>query len=102
MTEAIQEFVANLPQRVATVNQLLAERNFSELQRVMHQIQGAAGGYGFDELTQLAGEVERALGQGDPLESIEARAASLIALVRRIDGYQPAQELNHDKEDSRN
>jgi CheY-like chemotaxis protein/HPt (histidine-containing phosphotransfer) domain-containing protein len=95
MEVALQEFVATLPHRVATVNQLLNEHNFQELQRVMHQIKGSGGGYGFERITQVAAEAERALKEEDPLDAIKADVDSLIALVRSVDGYEPSRELSH-------
>jgi signal transduction histidine kinase/DNA-binding NarL/FixJ family response regulator len=95
MKDAIEEFVATLPQRMAGLNQLLNEQNFSELRRVVHQLKGAGGGYGYDNITQLATEVERALEQKDPLETIQVDVRALIALVRSVEGYQHACELTH-------
>jgi CheY-like chemotaxis protein/HPt (histidine-containing phosphotransfer) domain-containing protein len=95
MTEAIEEFVATLPCRVALMNQLLTEQNFSELRCVMHQMKGAGGGYGFDAITQLAGDAERAMKEKESPEKIEAGTASLIALVRSVEGYQPAGETSN-------
>jgi len=95
MKEAIHEFVATLPRRVAVVQQLLDKQDLSELQRVVHQIKGAGGGYGFDSITQLAAVTDQALQDGDTIDDIKADIDSLIAMVRSVDGYQPSREVIH-------
>ena len=92
MQEAIEEFVATLPSRVSAVKELLGQQDLTELRRVVHQIKGAGGGYGFDEITRRAAEAERALKQNDPLETIQANLESLVALIRTVEGYQSSQE----------
>ncbi len=95
MKDAIEEFVATLPKRMADISELLKAKNLAELQRVVHQLKGAGGGYGFDQVTQLACEAERAIKEQVGLETIQADIDSLIALVRSIEGYQQAHELIH-------
>jgi HPt (histidine-containing phosphotransfer) domain-containing protein len=95
MTEAIDEFVATLPSRVSAVESLLDEGNLTELRRVVHQIKGAGGGYGFDPITRVAAEAERKLQKNDDLEQIKAELAALTALIRSVEGYQNAGECVH-------
>jgi len=95
MAEAIDEFVETLPSRVAAVEKLLSEQNLPELRRVVHQIKGAGGGYGFDGITKVAAEAERKLQQNDDLAAIQADLASLTMLIRSVEGYQTSRELVH-------
>jgi CheY-like chemotaxis protein len=95
MQEAIEEFVATLPNRTARLHRLLSEHDLSEMQRVVHQLKGAGGGYGFDAITQLATYVERALEREDPLEAIQVEVNALIVLLRSVEGYQFACEATH-------
>jgi signal transduction histidine kinase/DNA-binding NarL/FixJ family response regulator len=95
MQEAIEEFVATLPTRTAALEQLLHEQDFLELRRAVHQLKGAGGGYGYDKITQLATDVECAMERKDPLEAIEAEVNALIAVIRSVEGYQPAGEAIH-------
>ena len=93
MQEAIQEFVATLPSRIAAIDRLQGEQNVLELKRLIHQLKGAGGGYGFDHITQLAADVEHALKQGGAPETIQVALDSLIAHVRSLEGYQQAHEV---------
>jgi HPt (histidine-containing phosphotransfer) domain-containing protein len=65
------------------------------LRRAVHQLKGAGGGYGYDRVTQLATEVERALEQEDSLESIQVEVNALIALARSVEGYRLDCEVIH-------
>ncbi len=97
MQEAIEEFVGALPERMAGLQQLLSEQNLSELRRVVHQLKGAGGGYGYDFITQRAAQVECILEQEDPLEAIQLEVNELIALVRSVEGYRHECEATHVK-----
>ena len=92
MQDAIQRFIATLPERLATVTRLLKENKPSDAQRIIHQLKGAGGGYGFDDITRLSAAVERAIKHGDSQEGIQTVLNPLIAMVRSIEGYK------HDRE----
>lgn len=87
MTEVLQEFVASLPGRVGELERLLEAGKFMELRRVVHQLKGAGGGYGFDRITELAATTEQSLKEDAPLETIQAEVQTLAALVRSVEGY---------------
>ena len=63
MAELVRSFVADLARRVETLDQLLAEGNLQELQRLAHQLKGAGGGYGFPQITEVAACLEQSLVQ---------------------------------------
>jgi HPt (histidine-containing phosphotransfer) domain-containing protein len=92
MTEAITEFVAMLPQRISKVCELLSDENLTEVQRLLHQLKGAGGGFGFDGITRLAAEAEQSLKDKESLETVRAKVDSVVALVRSIEGYQHIDE----------
>lgn len=95
MHEIIVEFVASLPDRVATIQERLASNNLPELQRVVHQIKGAGGGFGFNPLTAAASAVETDLKQGAAPGVLRHSLESLITLVRSIEGYDASKEPAH-------
>ena len=83
MRELVVEFVASLDQRISQLHALLLEGDTAGLQRVAHQLKGAGGGYGFDAISGLAGEVERALEDDLSLEEVRARVQRLVVMCRR-------------------
>ncbi|MGD0462247.1 MAG: PAS domain S-box protein [Tepidisphaeraceae bacterium] len=87
MHAIIPEFVSGLPGEVRKMNDLLAQNDLAALEKVVHQLRGASGGYGFDPLTEPATRVEESIKAGKALESIAAEIKSLIEVIRRIDGY---------------
>jgi PAS domain S-box-containing protein len=87
MTKIIPEFVAGLAGEVRKMNEFLKRKELAALQRVVHQLRGASGGYGFDSVTEPATRAEESIKAGNALESITAEINSLIEVIRRIDGY---------------
>jgi signal transduction histidine kinase/HPt (histidine-containing phosphotransfer) domain-containing protein len=57
MTEILGRFVGALPERVNALRSLAAARDLAQLERLAHQLKGAAGGYGFPEITEAAASV---------------------------------------------
>jgi PAS domain S-box-containing protein len=87
MMKIIPEFVGGLPGEVRQMNELLQRNDLAALQRVVHQLLGASGGYGFDPVTEPAARAEESIKAGKALEAITAEINSLIGVIRRIDGY---------------
>jgi signal transduction histidine kinase/DNA-binding response OmpR family regulator len=89
----LARFIARLPERVATLQTLLQQENMEELRQAIHQIKGAAGGYGFPQLTDVAGRAENKVREIAPLEQIRAEIDALVDVVRSVDGYDAALEI---------
>ena len=90
MIEAIAEFIDGLPAQVAEMQACLEHSNLQQLQTMVHQLKGAGGGYGFDELTRLAAAVEIAIKQCQDASQVAPKMEALLATVRRIDGFKEA------------
>ena len=88
----LARFVSRLPDRVALLQSLLRQQDIENLQTAVHQLRGAAGGYGFPTLTERAGVVEKKIRAGEALDAIQNDVASLVELVRRVDGYDRQRE----------
>jgi HPt (histidine-containing phosphotransfer) domain-containing protein len=91
--ELLMKFIARLPQRVATLHDLVQQQNFEELRRAVHQLKGAAGGYGFPQLTDAAARVEQKISPEAALAEVSAEVDSLVKLVRGIEGYDASKEV---------
>jgi len=90
MMEIITEFVDGLPGEVKKMTDSLEKKDMTALRQVVHQLRGAAGGYGFAAVTQPATSVEKTIDASGTVEAITAEIKSLIEVVRRIDGYDEA------------
>lgn len=55
----IKGFVKRLPLRVQALSEALSRNDWKELANLAHQLKGAAGGYGYPDLTNLAREIEK-------------------------------------------
>ena len=86
MAEIIGDFVAALPERAAAVREAVAGGRREEVQRLAHQLKGAAGGYGFGPITEVAGELELAAQRGADVVAMGAVAGRLVALCGRARG----------------
>jgi HPt (histidine-containing phosphotransfer) domain-containing protein len=74
----VEMFVDEMPQRVETLRGFKAAEDWQGVARVAHQLKGAAGSYGFHELTPYAARLEAAVRH----EQASDRAAALLeALV---------------------
>ena len=92
MQEVLVEFVNELPIHVSKIGALMLEQNLDELRRVVHQLKGAGGGYGFAPISRSAAAAESRIKSGDPLKAIEAELAALCEILRSVQGYAPDQE----------
>jgi HPt (histidine-containing phosphotransfer) domain-containing protein len=90
MMKVVSEFVKGLPDEVRDLLDLLERNDLRALQRVVHQLHGSCGGYGFDALSEPAAKAEQTLMVGASRKLIAAEIERLIAAVRRIEGYDEA------------
>jgi len=92
LAKLLERFVERLPERVATIESLLQEKDMSALRQAVHQLKGAGGGYGFPQITEIAAKAEEQIKSQGDLETIRQQVHSLVALVRSVEGYDPARE----------
>ena len=82
MAELVQIFVAELPKRIAAMEAAHREGALSALTRLAHQMKGAAGGYGFPSISQLAGRLEATIKESrEPERALKEASDSLRELV---------------------
>lgn len=85
MELAIFEFVDSLPDRMTTAVKFLQEQNYAELHRLVHQLKGAGGGYGFPQISEIADRVERQIADAAPSAEIMDGILKLGEIVSSID-----------------
>jgi HPt (histidine-containing phosphotransfer) domain-containing protein len=82
--DLVQEFVSEMPAKQAAIKVFAAKGDLPQLQRAIHQLRGACGGYGFQCLTTAAASIEESIKAGNSLQAIEARLNEFIADLSRI------------------
>ncbi len=88
MGELIAEFVSRLPDAVREMRELAETNDAAGLRRKVHQMRGAAGSYGYPQITDVASVVESALAKG-PAVPLAKLITELLELIQRVDGYCP-------------
>ncbi|MBX3227536.1 MAG: response regulator [Labilithrix sp.] len=81
MTEIIHAFVKGLPDSIERAQVALASGDMVVLQRIAHQLKGAAGGYGFTPITEAAASLEDAVRKREA--NVSEKLSEVIGLCRR-------------------
>jgi HPt (histidine-containing phosphotransfer) domain-containing protein len=89
MGEIVEMFVDEMPERVELLKQLLEAEDWEGVGCFAHQMKGACGSYGFDQLTLLAQRLERAARGGEPEEMIRRSLEDLAEGFRRARAGSP-------------
>jgi PAS domain S-box-containing protein len=85
--DVLGDFVSRLPARAAELRRFANTGSGNALAEAAHKLRGAAGTYGLAEISAAAGLVEDQLLAGDAIAEVALKVESLLALVRRVDGY---------------
>jgi HPt (histidine-containing phosphotransfer) domain-containing protein len=77
-------FADALPARVQAIAQLLAAADHSAAARLAHQLKGAAGSYGYPEISELARQLEQQMGRDvAATEQVMVRLTARAAAAQR-------------------
>jgi HPt (histidine-containing phosphotransfer) domain-containing protein len=83
MADILVEFVNILSLRAAALAEALAKNDLVTLKRIVHQLKGAAGGYGFPSITEQAKNVEDAMSAAGDGTQLKKAVESLCSLCNR-------------------
>lgn len=84
LAEIVEMFIDEMPDRIASMKSEYDTGNWNELGRVAHQLKGAAGSYGFGQITNLAAELEVAIRKSRGQDAINSAYDQLIDGCSRI------------------
>jgi len=85
LADLLHEFVCNLAIRQQSLRDHLQRGEEEPLTRIIHQLKGACGGYGFHTLTDAAHIIEEQLRQGRSINELREQIENFIdslSLVR--------------------
>jgi len=81
--DLVEMFVHELPERVRALQAALRANDFTTFARLSHQLKGAAGGYGFQPITEAARELEATAKTQQDIESLTLQLSELSELCGR-------------------
>ena len=90
LAELVDVFVNEVPDRVARMQKLAAGHDWEGLRRLAHQLRGAAGSYGFGDVTPFAARLESNLKDAQPEDIVLSNLCELIEICGRLRGGMPA------------
>jgi two-component system, cell cycle response regulator len=99
--DLIDLFVREMPSRIDALETQAQARNWHELSRTAHQLKGAAGSYGFDEITPFAAVLESAAEEARNEAEIRAALDELLSLCRRIRFDAPRADMSRESSEPR-
>ncbi|MEL0166620.1 MAG: PAS domain S-box protein [Pseudomonadaceae bacterium] len=94
LTQAIHRFLAELPARLAELEQTLEQNGLTQARALTHRINGSAGNLSLQSLQQAAAALEQALQQNDPRQLSAAQQALFTAAERTRTALPEAQSVS--------
>ena len=88
--ELVELFVEEMPSRIEMLQQEYDVANWQGLRQLAHQLKGAAGSYGFHQITPVAGNLESVLTDEENESLVASTLADLLDLCRRARAGSPA------------
>jgi HPt (histidine-containing phosphotransfer) domain-containing protein len=88
--ELVDLFVSELPERVGNLQSALDRGDSEELGRYAHQLKGAAGSYGFGQLTPALKRLELLGREQATEEALRAALEEVKDLCARVRGGMPS------------
>lgn len=82
--ELVEMFVDEIPDRVQSMLDAADSSNWEQLGRIAHQMKGAAGSYGFGEVTSVAAVVETSCREKASAETIQRGLQDLVSICLRM------------------
>jgi histidine phosphotransfer protein HptB len=82
--DLVEMFVDEMPQRLEQIQECWDKSDMEGLERAAHQLKGAVGSYGFDELTPILRTLESNVKESQPEAEIISSIEAAISVCSRI------------------
>ena len=76
-----QQFLASFESKISNLNKALEDQDTQALTLAVHQLAGSSGSYGFADISQLCGEIERLAHDHSIDAKIQQQTQLLIELM---------------------
>ncbi|UUO05396.1 Hpt domain-containing protein [Blastopirellula sp. J2-11] len=90
LAEIVEMFVDEMPDRIESMLNCVDKNDWDGLGRIAHQLKGAAGSYGFGQITPYAAQLEHDCRSQASDEAMIASFRELAVVCRRIRGGAPS------------
>ena len=87
VAKLLPAFTSELSAQVHRMLDYMEQGRLDALRTLLHQIKGAAGGYGFPGITSLAARAESSIKESRQLDDVKSEVEALIDSLRRVEGY---------------
>lgn len=84
MSDLVEMFVEEIPNRIATLVTSYETSDWNELSRTAHQMKGASGSYGFDQITSFAARLETAVKKKEAETEIKEALDELVLVCGKL------------------
>ncbi|MDP7017142.1 MAG: Hpt domain-containing protein [Pirellulaceae bacterium] len=89
LSELVDLFVSEIPNRLGHLENVLEGREWEEVSRAAHQMKGAAGSYGFGDVTPTAYALELAVKENRAEDEIWSAFRDLADMCGRMRAGEP-------------
>jgi len=96
MVPLIEEFLAELPERLYAIEKAMREEDVARLASLAHQLKGAAGGYGYPSITDSARAVEQIAKDSGQINRLNTSIEQLKDLCRRAAAHSSSGNSSHE------
>lgn len=83
LIELVEMFVEELPDRASSIAKALADADYATLRTLAHQLKGAAGGYGFPTISDVAQSLEETCKVDKDLEKLTAQVQQIAMACQK-------------------
>ena len=80
----LAQYLARVPETIEQIEEACERGDSERLLRCVHQIKGAAGGYGFPQVTKLASDCQRLMLAGTSMQELAGPLKDLVGMMHRM------------------
>lgn len=84
MADLVDFYVSSVPEKLELIEKCISTEDVQSLVRVVHQLKGSAGSYGFPAITSLAAVLEQSLLKGASTAEVQQPVDDLVNSLKRM------------------